>query len=211
MRVGEKYNIQRQALWDSQPLELSSIRELSETLRTHFPGPASLYAAFDDQVYLGVYRDLGITLGDPFTGGPRLLVERELEYLQELRVFDETCEVRLIRRAAGCWRGRALKDLELQDVNSNRGSFDEIHKLWGKVSTKNVDPDWTLLADSRGSRLLAPLRCIRESGKIEDGVGMLVRRYLEFGKASEGNAPLQCVDERCCGLVPFGKGETYGE
>lgn len=149
-----------------------------------------VYAVFDHIVCLGIMANGVISFKTGETN-----IEKELDFLQELRIFNESREFRAIRvHHQFRWRIRA--DVE-QKNNKPVNYFDETHQLWGKASAEPKN-NWTLLAEKRGTELWFPAKL--DAG---DKKGIKIRQYLEFSEKS-----YQFTDERLVCFVDWPKEES---
>ncbi|WP_341299984.1 CRISPR-associated protein Csx19 [Lysinibacillus sp. FSL H8-0500] len=119
-----------------------------------------IYIMADDAVYFGQLDNGKIKLYND--------AQFEESYVQEVRVFDESKELKLIRRNSEfLWRTR--KDSQ----GNGMIYFDDTHKLWGRVAKS--DGKWSVLQEGRGMKIAIP----REF-KEKEHVVLVFRKYLAF-------------------------------
>lgn len=150
----------------------------------YFSFPSYVYAVFYHGVALGRYENGVFTIRfgkEEMQSNEEVrypLEEFPWEYLQEVRLFDKTREVRL-RRDGSRFVGRVIKD-EIADKRSVSDEpvycTDEVQKLWGEV--KLSDQGWCLLESKRGTRIWVPVDL--NVSRNDKWLGIRVRKYFSF-------------------------------
>ena len=180
-------------------------KKYAQTAGRYFPSTSYVYAAFYHGVALGRYENGVFTIR---FGKEEMQSNEEVryplekfpwEYLQEVRLFDETREVRL-RRDGSRFAGRVIQDdlndkvdgsvenIErdtVKDTKKEAGNdtwkepvycTDEVQKLWGEV--KHSDQGWCLLESKRGTRIWVPVDF--NVSRNDKWLGIRVRKYFSF-------------------------------
>lgn len=118
------------------------------------------------------------------------------ENVQELAVFDDSKELRIRKGLTGAGRlsSRLLSDKE---GSGELYVMDEVQKLWGSIEAS--ENGWTKLSSARGSRIWVP-KIFCSGDREEKIVGLKVRKYLDFPKATENQGLTRQEDERFVGF-----------
>lgn len=122
-------------------------------------------------------------------------IKLNTDYVQEVRLFTEQAETKIVRRDANTFIWRTIQD---GSEGEPTVYIDETHKLWGTVACserKNV------LTEQRGTTITVPIAS--EKG---DQVGLVFRKYIVFqDKDFAGDTPFTygIEDERLVKFVTF--------
>lgn len=125
-----------------EKVRVDLVEEIEARVKEQFGDKAWLYAVLDFAVGFGIYENGSFMIG---LGNYEKPVPLEWEYLQELRIFNETGELRLAP-IQGEWVGRYRGSNPLDRgnvVESNEYCIDEHQKIWGKVKDDDVKDDHT--------------------------------------------------------------------
>ena len=187
-------------------VEIESVKEIEGRVKEQFGGKAWLYAVLDYAVGFGIYENDGFVIG---LGNCEKPVPLEWEYLQELRIFNGTGELRLAP-IKGKWAGRYRGSntlIEENVINSNEYWLDERQKIWGEVKSKKTvgDTYWSLLTAERGTRIWIPVN-IEMQGKA----AICVRKFMRIPTAEDKELVYQTdirMVEFCLWNEDNGKGE----
>ncbi len=177
-----KVNCRRSKIEHGTTTQDALFKSIPEKLHDGF-----VYAVFDHAICIGK-SEAGTLSFKQYTGKT---IEENLDFLQEIRIFNEEREFRAVR-VDGQFRWRLRMD---NDEGEPTYYLDETHKLWGKAVNVQED-DWTLLKEERGTKLWFP-----ENIKKDGEKGIVIRQYLAFGQNS------YCFsDERLIGFVDWYEG-----
>lgn len=182
-----KVNCRRSKIEHGTTTQDALLKSIPEKLHDGF-----VYAVFDHTICIGKI-EAGIISFKQYT---EKTIEEDLDFLQEIRVFNKAREFRAVR-VDGQFRWRLRTDIDDGELIYY---LDETHKLWGKAVNVQED-DWTLLKEERGTKLWFP-----ENIKKDGEKGIVIRQYLDFGQNS-----YSFLDERLIGFVDWSEGgETHG-
>lgn len=152
-----------------------SMQEAVSLAAEKFPERAYLYAVLDDSVGFGLYENGHFCIGKGKETVPGAL---DWNYLQELRIFNRSRELRLIC-SEGEWYGRVREfmpgKLTRQEVREYR--IEECQKLWGKINRREGIPGWTCLESERGTRLQIP---VNMDDQNENEAAVLVLKFMRI-------------------------------
>lgn len=158
-----------------------SQQELLSLIRKEKQG--DIYVMADNEIYFGKLVSGEIKL---YNGK-----QMEAAYIQEVRVFGETKELKITRVNDNfIWR------LRKDSIGNDTIYFDDTHKLWGKVVS--YDGEWSVLKENRGTKLVIP-----KVFKEKEDIVLVFRKYVAFQEWDLAtNQPFRyaVVDER---LVEF--------
>lgn len=123
-------------------------------------------------------------------------IKLNTDYVQEVRLFTEQAETKIVRRDTNTFIWRTIQD-------SSEGEptvyIDETHKLWGTVAGSSKSK--TILKEQRGTTITVPI-----ASKKGEQVGLVFRKYIVFqDKDFAGDTPFTygIEDERLVKFVTF--------
>lgn len=151
---------------------------VTEVLRQRFPSGAFAYAVLDYAVAFGKYEEGELYIG---IGAEKRPASLNWEFLQELRIFDEEKELKLVK-VNGSWTGRFRNDAE--EVLKQDCVLDQKQKLWGHIVKESGIPGWSILRSERGTVIQIPVEFDKNIGESQEA-GLLVRRYIKYPPAFE--------------------------
>jgi CRISPR-associated protein (TIGR03984 family) len=158
--------------YDTEALAFEASADLRDWIEAHATPTSILLAHADDGVIWGYTQGGKLMTSDEADSrySPPLLVKT----LQDLRLFNQSAEIRLWRDING-WR--AIRIFEIEQAQAS--AFDEQHLLWGTKATKK-EQGFTLLEDgSQGLRHMPPSHVFARDGIIlRDRIYLKLRHYL---------------------------------
>ena len=179
-----------------------SVQEIEDCVKKLFTDKFTdkvwLYAVMDDAVVFGIYEN-GSFMIHPHNAVD--LVPLEWDYIQELRIFNRTGELRLVP-LEGQWVGRyrgCLNDAEItskshskgdsktvsksqQEYNVDEYDVDEYQKIWGEVKRSQTvgSTCWSQLRSERGTCIWIPVEMERQQK-----AAIRVRKFMRIPKADD--------------------------
>lgn len=131
--------------------------QLREKLKSH--KDCCFYLVSDDHVQLAKVSE-------------EMISDALLPHIQEVRVFNETMEIRCIRK------GDKFIYRQCTDKKSEKGGnvhyIDEMHKLWGTVQSKG--DGFSVLRERRGTSIKIP----SEEYAMGSQIALCYRKYITF-------------------------------
>lgn len=118
------------------------------------------------------------------------------DYVQEVRLFTEQAETKIVRRNANTFIWRTIQD---GSEGEPTVYIDETHKLWGTVACSSKSK--AILKEQRGTTITVPIAS--EKG---EQVWLVFRKYIVFqDKDFAGDTPFTygIEDERLVKFVTF--------
>ncbi|MCI6465070.1 MAG: CRISPR-associated protein Csx19 [Faecalicatena sp.] len=189
-----------------EKVELDSVEDVEVRIKKQFKEKVWLYVVLDFAVGFGIYENGSFMIRLDHYEKP---VPLDWEYLQELRIFNETGELRLTPfegRWIGRYRGSNIFN-EKKVLQSNEYCIDEQQKIWGRV--KDTSGLWSLLASERGTRIWVP-----EKEEAREWA-VCLRKFMRMPNIEDKELVYQ-TDIRMVGFCPWGQehgkaGDELGE
>lgn len=164
---------------DFKAVSVDSVSGIEKQVKKYFEGRTWLYAVLDYTVGFGIFEN------DCFwfwPGAQEKPVPLDWKYLQELRIFNRSGELRL-KPLKSRWVGRfrgSISDWPKNYRQMEEFCIDEKQKLWGKArkSDKINQLHWSLLTSARGTRIWIPMEMTEQ-----EEAAISVRKFMRIPTA----------------------------
>jgi len=145
---------------------INSYSELVQTIHNLFHGDGWVVCYLDYKVLIGKYESGSLV----FYAGEQF----DPLYLQQLRVFNESLELLMLRNASGQFNYRLKSDEE-----GGEEYIEAKQILWG-TRIEKLDNDWIRLSEDRGTELIMP-----RPQQPNDRIKLLTRNYIGFNEVGQ--------------------------
>ena len=187
---------------DHNALKLEKIKTQAISLNHETDDPlACLEKRFSDNGFVVAYMDFKVFIGKYSNqrcifAGNETIDEKNLKYLQRLRVFNDRQEVLIWRTEDNGENGSSFKGRMRIDREGKENPIVDVNQvLWG-TRAKSFDNGFTLLSEDRGTELILPFNNLESVDDKENRVFLKTRNYIGYNDIGQATY----VDTRFVGF-----------